>query len=64
MSPPSLRARRESSHDTKIDVNFNGQNTFEMLLDTGASGVVITPAMANALKVQTYRSLPINTVSD
>lgn len=47
-----------------IDVNFNGQNTFEMLLDTGASGVVITPAMANALKVQTYRSLPINTVSD
>ncbi|CAD5978569.1 hypothetical protein PCC9214_04400 [Planktothrix tepida] len=47
-----------------IDVNFNGQNTFEMLLDTGATGVVITPAMANALKVQPYGNLPINTASD
>ncbi|MBE9142450.1 retropepsin-like aspartic protease family protein [Planktothrix mougeotii] len=47
-----------------IDVNFNGQNTFEMLLDTGATGVVITPAMADALKVQPYGNLPINTASD
>ncbi len=47
-----------------IDVNFNGQNTFEMLLDTGASGVVITSAMAKDLKIQAYGSLPINTASD
>jgi predicted aspartyl protease len=47
-----------------IDVNFNGQNTFEMLLDTGATGVVITPRMATALAVQPYGNLPISTASD
>ncbi len=47
-----------------IDVNFNGKNTFEMLLDTGASGVVITSAMATALAVQPHGNLPVNTASD
>ena len=45
-----------------IDVKFNNKYTFEMMLDTGASGVVITPAMAHKLKVHqagfTYVSTP------
>jgi len=47
-----------------IDVNFNGKSSFEMLLDTGASGVVITSAMAKALAVQPHGNLPVNTASD
>lgn len=35
-----------------IDVTFNGNQTFEMILDTGASGTLITQGMANALRVQ------------
>lgn len=35
-----------------IDVTFNGNRTFEMIVDTGASGTLITLPMATALKVQ------------
>lgn len=35
-----------------IDVNFNGTQAFEMILDTGASGILITEKMAQALKLQ------------
>lgn len=35
-----------------IDVTFNGNRTFEMIVDTGASGTLITMPMATALKVQ------------
>lgn len=34
-----------------IEVTFNENQTFEMLVDTGASGTAITPAMAEALGV-------------
>ncbi|WP_293085910.1 TIGR02281 family clan AA aspartic protease [Okeania sp. SIO3B5] len=34
-----------------IDVTFNGNQTYEMLLDTGATGTSITQEMANSLKV-------------
>jgi|SRR6476469_5322541 len=34
-----------------IDVTFNGQHTFEMIFDTGASQTTITPPMAAALKL-------------
>lgn len=47
-----------------IDVSFNGQNSFEMLLDTGASGVVITSAMASALAVKPTGVIPVNTASN
>ena len=46
-----------------IDVSFNGK-TFEMLLDTGASGVVITRSMAEALVVEPYGLVPVSTASD
>lgn len=35
-----------------IDVTFNDKKTFEMILDTGAGGTIITQAMANTLKLQ------------
>lgn len=35
-----------------LDVMFNRQETFEMILDTGASSTLITQKMANALKLQ------------
>ena len=34
-----------------IDVTFNGNQTYEMLLDTGATGTFITQEMADSLKV-------------
>jgi len=35
-----------------IEVTFNGNQTFDMILDTGATGTVITQEMATALKVK------------
>ena len=35
-----------------IDVTFNDKKTFEMIVDTGASGTIITQDMANTLKLQ------------
>ena len=35
-----------------IEVTFNNSKTFEMILDTGASGTVITQAMASDLKLK------------
>jgi predicted aspartyl protease len=35
-----------------INVTFNGGQQFEMMVDTGASGTMITPAMATALGIK------------
>jgi len=46
-----------------INVTFNGNQTFPMVLDTGASGTVITTAMANQLGVQPVGEARVNTAS-
>ena len=46
-----------------IDVMFNGQYTFEMMLDTGASSVVITEQMAKTLKVNHSETVWVSTPS-
>ena len=46
-----------------IDVTFNGQQRFEMIVDTGASGTVITQRMANLLGVTTVGKAKANTAS-
>lgn len=46
-----------------IDVTFNGNQTFEMVLDTGASGTVITQAMAQRLGVVAEGEVKANTAS-
>jgi predicted aspartyl protease len=35
-----------------VEVTFNGAQTFEMLFDTGATAIAITPRMANLLGIQ------------
>jgi len=44
--------KRRESNIPVVDVTFNGTKTFEMLFDTGASGVAITDQMAAALGVK------------
>ncbi|MBF2017846.1 MAG: retroviral-like aspartic protease family protein [Rivularia sp. T60_A2020_040] len=46
-----------------IDVTFNGQQQFEMIVDTGASGTVITQQMASSLGVSTIGKAKANTAS-
>ena len=43
--------KRRVSGIPVVDVQFNGNHGFEMLFDTGASGIAITPQMAQALNV-------------
>ncbi|MUG94756.1 hypothetical protein F7734_21260 [Scytonema sp. UIC 10036] len=46
-----------------IEVTFNGIQSFEMILDTGASGTVITQKMATALGVVPVTKAKANTAS-
>ncbi|NJR73033.1 MAG: hypothetical protein HC773_03670 [Scytonema sp. CRU_2_7] len=46
-----------------IEVTFNGSQPFEMILDTGASGTVITQKMANALGVVQVGRAKANTAN-
>ncbi|MEA5595593.1 retropepsin-like aspartic protease [Rivularia sp. UHCC 0363] len=46
-----------------IDVTFNGKRQFEMIVDTGASGTVITQQMASSLGVSTVGKAKANTAS-
>ncbi|WP_096604017.1 retroviral-like aspartic protease family protein [Calothrix sp. NIES-2100] len=46
-----------------IDVTFNGDRKFEMIVDTGASGTVITQNMADALGIVPVGKTKANTAS-
>jgi predicted aspartyl protease len=46
-----------------VEVTFNNQQKFEMIVDTGASGTVITQEMANALAVVQVGTVKANTAS-
>lgn len=46
-----------------IDVTFNGGQTYEMILDTGASGTMITRRMASALRVVPVTTVKADTAS-
>ncbi|HEY9634980.1 MAG TPA: retropepsin-like aspartic protease [Coleofasciculaceae cyanobacterium] len=56
--------KRRASGTPIIDVTFNGQQTYEMIVDTGASGTVITPAMAQSLNVVPEGEVTANTASN
>jgi aspartyl protease family protein len=47
-----VQIKRRESGIPVIDVTLNGQKTYEMLLDTGASGTVLTPKMAQELNLK------------
>lgn len=55
--------KRRAGGTPIIDVAFNGNQTFEMIVDTGASGTVITQAMATALNVRVIGKTKVNTAS-
>ena len=46
------KIKRRAGGTPVIDVVFNGKNTFEMIVDTGASGTLITQRMAGVLGVR------------
>ncbi|MBE9186509.1 retroviral-like aspartic protease family protein [Microcoleus sp. LEGE 07076] len=50
------KIKRRAGGTPVIDVVFNGNKTFEMIVDTGASGTLITQRMATALGVKTVRT--------
>ncbi len=41
----------KDTHLMRVPVHINGQGPFELILDTGASGTVITPSLANELGI-------------
>jgi predicted aspartyl protease len=44
--------KRRAAKTPIIDVKFNGNQVFEMVFDTGASGILITQQMASVLKLK------------
>jgi predicted aspartyl protease len=59
--------KRRKGRTPVIDVTFesaNGRQTFEMILDTGASGTVITLPMAQALGIYQVGETRVNTASE
>lgn len=58
------RIKRRAGGTPVIDVTFNGSQTFEMIVDTGASSTVITSQMAKSLNVQVVGSTKVDTASD
>ncbi len=57
------KIKRRAGGTPVIDVMFNGKQTFEMIVDTGASSTVITQPMAEALGVQIIGKTKVNTAS-
>lgn len=55
---------RRAGNTPVIQVMFNGSQPFEMILDTGASGTLITRQMANALGVVPVSEAIVNTASE
>ncbi|XHX76805.1 MAG: TIGR02281 family clan AA aspartic protease [Stenomitos frigidus ULC029] len=58
------RIKRRAGGTPIIDVTFNGSRTFEMIVDTGASGTVITREMASALGLGVVGKAKVNTASE
>lgn len=58
------RIKRRVGRTPVIDVTFNGEQTFEMIVDTGASGTVITEQMAASLGVTVVGRAKVNTASE
>ncbi|MEG4047771.1 retropepsin-like aspartic protease [Microcoleus sp. Pol17_C1] len=51
------KIKRRAGGTPVIDVVFNGNQTFEMIVDTGASGTLISQRMATALGVRPVRTI-------
>ncbi|MBE9186645.1 retroviral-like aspartic protease family protein [Microcoleus sp. LEGE 07076] len=56
-----VKIKRREANIPVIEVTFNGTQKFEMMVDSGASRTVITPAMAAALKIVPQGSVQAKT---
>ena len=56
-----VKIKRREANIPVIEVTFNGKQKFDMMVDSGASGTVITPAMAKALGVVPQGSVQAKT---
>lgn len=56
--------KRRAGQTPVVDVTFNNGQVFEMIIDTGASGTVITQEMAQSLGVIPEGEVTANTASD
>jgi predicted aspartyl protease len=54
---------RRAGNTPVIAVTFNGSQTYEMIVDTGASGTLITPQMASSLGVRSVGETTVDTAS-
>lgn len=48
----TAKIKRRIAATPVIEVTFNGDRKFDMIVDTGASGTLITRQMANALRIR------------
>lgn len=55
--------KRREGGTPVIDVTFNGKKTYEMLLDTGATGTVLTEKMAQQLRLKPEGVVMVSTAS-
>jgi predicted aspartyl protease len=62
-SPFIIPIKRRIGGTPVIEVTFNGKQHFDMIVDTGASGTVITQQMANALALVPTGKAKANTAS-
>lgn len=60
----SIPIKRRAGRTPVIDVTFNGKEVFEMIIDTGASGTVITQQMAQSLGVTPEGEVTADTASN
>jgi predicted aspartyl protease len=54
---------RHAGNTPVIAVTFNGSQTYEMIVDTGASGTLITPGMATSLGIRSVGETSVDTAS-
>ena len=52
--------KRRAAKTPIIDVKFNGNQVFEMVFDTGASGILITQQMASVLKLKAGEKIKVS----
>jgi aspartyl protease family protein len=59
-----VKIKRREGGTPVIEVSFNGKQTFEMIVDTGASSTVVTQKMAEALQVMPVGIATVDTASE
>jgi predicted aspartyl protease len=56
--------KRRNNGIPVIDVKFNNRHTFEMMLDTGATVITVTPEIAQTLNLKIEDIVSVSTPSD